>query len=182
MISLHKDGSDKSWDLGRRWKVVSVRYLLEGQWTGLIEMDICEIRKNKGNQRWLLFFRLSFYSLTGVWPIMIRLRVHESKSQSMPPLLIQTHNTFPLLYNAPGALTWPLELSQEVNVASCLFRWKHQTRRGEVIFTVEYPVSMVNKSAKCSTWRQSQKRQKDLCSFPRQTVQYHSNPSLYPNQ
>ena len=25
---------------------------------------------------------------------------------------------------------------------------------------------------------QSQKRQHDLCSFPRQTIQYHSNPSL----
>ena len=27
---------------------------------------------------------------------------------------------------------------------------------------------------------QSQKRQNDLCSFPRQTVQYHGNPSLSP--
>ena len=27
---------------------------------------------------------------------------------------------------------------------------------------------------------QSQKRQNDLCSFPRQTVQYHSNPNLCP--
>ena len=34
------------------------------------------------------------------------------------------------------------------------------------------------KSLKCSTWMQSQKRQNDLCSFPRQTIQYHSNPSL----
>ena len=25
---------------------------------------------------------------------------------------------------------------------------------------------------------QSQKRQNDLCSFPRQTIQYHGNPSL----
>ena len=41
---------------------------------------------------------------------------------------------------------------------------------------------MVNKSLKCSTWVQSQKRQNDLCSFPRQTIQYHSNPSLCPNQ
>ena len=38
------------------------------------------------------------------------------------------------------------------------------------------------KSPKCSTWMQSQKRQNDLCSFPRQTIQYHGNPSLYPNQ
>ena len=29
------------------------------------------------------------------------------------------------------------------------------------------------KSPKCSTWMQSQKRQNDLCSFPRQTIQYH---------
>ena len=41
---------------------------------------------------------------------------------------------------------------------------------------------MVNKSLKCSTWMQSQKRQNDLCSFPRQTIQYHSYPSLCPNQ
>ena len=36
------------------------------------------------------------------------------------------------------------------------------------------------KSPKCSTWMQSQKRQNDLCSFPRQTIQYHGNPSLCP--
>ena len=40
---------------------------------------------------------------------------------------------------------------------------------------------MVNKSPKCSTWMQSQKRQNDLCSFPRQAIQYHSNSSLCPN-
>ena len=40
----------------------------------------------------------------------------------------------------------------------------------------------VNKSLKCSTWMQSQKQQKDLCSFPRQTIQYHGNPSLCPKQ
>ena len=41
---------------------------------------------------------------------------------------------------------------------------------------------MVKVSLKCSTWMQSQKQQNDLCSFPRPTIQYHSNPSLYPNQ
>ena len=41
---------------------------------------------------------------------------------------------------------------------------------------------IVNKSPKCSTWMQSQKRQNDLCSSPRQTIQYHSYPSLCPNQ
>ena len=29
---------------------------------------------------------------------------------------------------------------------------------------------------------QSQKRQNDLCSFPRQIIQYHDNPSLCPNK
>ena len=43
-------------------------------------------------------------------------------------------------------------------------------------------VSIVNKSPKCSTWMQSQKRQNDLCSFPKQTIQYHSNPTLCPDQ
>ena len=41
---------------------------------------------------------------------------------------------------------------------------------------------MVNKSPKCSTWMQSQKRQNDLCLFPRQTIQYHNEPSLCPDQ
>src|SRR5574337_304684 len=43
-------------------------------------------------------------------------------------------------------------------------------------------ILIVNKSPKCSSWVQCQKRQNDLCSFPRQTIQYHSNPSLCPNQ
>ena len=37
------------------------------------------------------------------------------------------------------------------------------------------------KSLKCSTWMQSQRQQNDLCSFPRQTIQYHGNPSLCPD-
>ena len=41
---------------------------------------------------------------------------------------------------------------------------------------------IVNKSPKCSTWMQSQKQQNDVCSFPRQTIQYQSNPNLCPNQ
>ena len=39
----------------------------------------------------------------------------------------------------------------------------------------------VNKSPNCSIWMQSQKQQNDLCLFPRQTIQHHSNPSLCPN-
>ena len=41
---------------------------------------------------------------------------------------------------------------------------------------------IVNKIVKCTTWMQSQKRQNDLCLFPRQTIQYHSNPSLCHSQ
>ena len=41
---------------------------------------------------------------------------------------------------------------------------------------------IVNKSLKCSTWVQSQKQQNDFGLFPRQTIKYHSNPSLCPNQ
>ena len=43
---------------------------------------------------------------------------------------------------------------------------------------------MVNKRVQNAVlgWMQSQKRQNDLCSFPRQTIQYHSNPNLCPNQ
>ena len=39
-------------------------------------------------------------------------------------------------------------------------------------------VLIVRKNLKCSTWVQSQKWQKDLCLRPRQTIQYHSNPTL----
>ena len=42
---------------------------------------------------------------------------------------------------------------------------------------------MVNKkSLECSTWMQSQKRQNDLSSFLRRTIQYHNNLSLCPDQ
>ena len=40
---------------------------------------------------------------------------------------------------------------------------------------------IVHKTPKCSTWVQSQKRQNDFGSFPRQTIQYHTNPNLCPH-
>ena len=40
---------------------------------------------------------------------------------------------------------------------------------------------VVNKSLKCSTREQSQKQQNHFSSFPRQTIQHHSDPSLCPN-
>ena len=39
---------------------------------------------------------------------------------------------------------------------------------------------IVNKRVR-NAWMQSQKRQNDLCLFPRQTIQCYSNPSLCPN-
>ena len=51
---------------------------------------------------------------------------------------------------------------------------KESLRRDAVVITV-------NRSPKCSPWMQSRKRQNDLCSFPRQTIQYHGNPSLCPD-
>ena len=38
----------------------------------------------------------------------------------------------------------------------------------------------VNKSLKCSAWVHSQKQQNDLGPFPREIIQYDSNPSLAP--
>ena len=37
------------------------------------------------------------------------------------------------------------------------------------------------KSLKCSTWILSQKWKNDVCLLSRQTIQYHSNPSLCPD-
>ena len=37
------------------------------------------------------------------------------------------------------------------------------------------------KSPKCSTWMQSQKGQNNLCSFPRQTIQYYIHILVYNN-
>ena len=46
-----------------------------------------------------------------------------------------------------------------------------------------YPQAIIiNNSLKCNTWMKSQKQQDDLCSFPKQTIQFHSNPSLCPSQ
>ena len=53
---------------------------------------------------------------------------------------------------------------------------------GQEFFRRNGVAFMVNKSLKWSTWMQSQKRQNDLCLSPRQTIQYHGNPSLCPNQ
>ena len=58
----------------------------------------------------------------------------------------------------------------EFNSDDCYIYYCRQEslRRNEVALIVKT----------CSTWVQSQNKQIDLGSFPRQTIQYHSNPSL----
>ena len=51
--------------------------------------------------------------------------------------------------------------------------WQESLRRNGVAI-------IVNKRVQNAVLMQSQKRQNDLCSFPRQTIQYHSDPSLCP--
>ena len=41
---------------------------------------------------------------------------------------------------------------------------------------------MVNKRVQNAVLGYNLKNDNDLCSFPRQTIQYHGNPSLCPNQ
>ena len=43
-------------------------------------------------------------------------------------------------------------------------------------------VIMVNKRVQNAVLGSNVKNENDLCLFPRQTIQYHSNPSLCPNQ
>ena len=53
---------------------------------------------------------------------------------------------------------------------------------GLISFRIDWlDLLAVQGSLKCSSWVQSQKQQNDLCSFPRQIIHYHSNPSLCPN-
>ena len=55
----------------------------------------------------------------------------------------------------------------------CIYYWRQESLRRNGVALI------VNKRVQnCSTWVQSQKWQNDLCLFPRQTIQYHSNPSL----
>ena len=63
----------------------------------------------------------------------------------------------------------------KANLLSCdiffyFFHWKSKKVLSRIILYY---------CLECSTWMESQKWQNDLCSFPRQTIQYHSNPSLY---
>ena len=42
-------------------------------------------------------------------------------------------------------------------------------------------IALTANKRECNTWVLSQKLKNDLCLFPRQTIQYESNPSLCPN-
>ena len=74
-----------------------------------------------------------------------------------------------------GKLRWT-EMGEFNSDEHYIYYWRQESliRNGVAISQ--------QKSLKCSTWMQSQKQQNDLCLFPRQTIQYYSNPSLCPNQ
>ena len=81
--------------------------------------------------------------------------------------------------------SWVVEEKRRENV----LEWVNLTQLNIISTTVgKNPLEEMSshhsqqKSLKCSTWMQSQKWQNNLCSFPRQFIQYHSNPSLCPNQ
>ena len=62
------------------------------------------------------------------------------------------------------------------------FRWPLYLLWTRIPFKKWKSLHSQEKSLKCNTWMQSQKQQNGLCSFPTQTIQYHSNPSQCPNQ
>ena len=78
----------------------------------------------------------------------------------------------------------PLPTTQEKTLHMDITRWS--TPKSDGLYSLQPKMEKLytvnKKSPKCSTWMQSQKRQNDLYSFPRQTIQYHSYPSLCPNQ
>ena len=49
-----------------------------------------------------------------------------------------------------------------------------------IVYEIRRCLLLGRKDMKCSTWMQSQIWQNDLCSFPKQTIQYHSNPVYAP--
>ena len=51
----------------------------------------------------------------------------------------------------------------------------------ESVFAMKSFPHSQQKSPKSNTWMQSQKWQNEICLFPRQIIQYHSNKSLCPN-
>ena len=57
----------------------------------------------------------------------------------------------------------------------CIYYWGQESLRRNGV------AIMVNKRVQKAVFGCNLKNDRDLCSFPRQTLQYHSNPSLCPN-
>ena len=55
-------------------------------------------------------------------------------------------------------------------------------RNGEAIIVNKRVQNVISLDWIGLDWMQSQKQQNDLCLFPRQTIQYHSNPSQCSDQ
>ena len=76
-----------------------------------------------------------------------------------------------------------LGITEKSNIAD--FKVKNKEHAMETLKLINLKWSSHHgqqKSLKCSTWMQAPKQQNYLCSFPRQTIQYHGNPSLCPDQ
>ena len=106
-------------------------------------------------------------------------------TSSMSPLLQQvlyppSQLGSPLLGNYCGKRLLSL-LSNLVNWHALVYLPK-ANGTSSVISSYYYKYICPVPQFECSTWMQSQKWQNDLCLFPRQTIQYHSNPSLCPKQ
>ena len=112
-----------------------------------------------------------FVSPSILWLLaFLGLRLHLSAPFSCSLLLLVWVSQIPYSF-----LHKPIDLGH-IEIIHYIYYCRQETlRRNWVAITV-------NKSLKCSPWIQSQERQNDLCSYPRQTIQYHSNPSLCPNQ
>ena len=98
------------------------------------------------------------------------LGISELKWTGMGEFNSDDHYIYYCGHGKPGVLaksqTWPSDWTElKFNFGQESFR-----RNGVAI--------RVSRNLKWSTWMQTQKLQNDLCSFPRQTIQYHSNPSL----
>ena len=126
--------------------------------------------------------RQASLSITNSWSL-LKLMFIESVMPSNhlilcnPPFLLPSIFPSIRIFSNESALRirWPKYWSFSFNISP------FNEYSGLISFRIDWLYSLIH-WLKCSTWVQSQKRQNDLCSFPRKNIQYHRNPSLYPDQ
>ena len=83
------------------------------------------------------------------------------------------------------SLGWEYPLEKEMVTHSSILAWKIPwmeepgTLQSMGLLRVRHDNKRVQKAVLGCNLK---KQKNDLCSFPRQTIQYHNNPSLYLNQ